>query len=372
MKPSKTAIPVAIVGLGRAGWSIHVAELQTRRDFRIVDVADPDATRRAEAAQRLACPTHATLDALLKRTSARLVVLATPSSHHEAETLRVLRSGRHCIVEKPMTTTYAGARRMIAAARKARRRLFVHQNSRFGKEFLQLHQIAASGLLGRIFEVRATFVSYHRRNDWQTLRRNGGGLLNNLGAHVLDMTLQLLDGPVVSLTSDLQHIKDAGDSEDHAHLFMKTRRGQVADVTLSTSSALSAGPRWMLLGTCGALSSDGVTIKLCYHDPQRAPALQVIDGPAPGRKYSNDEVLPWKEETRTIASTASRGGFYDNVAGVLLHGAKMAVTPESAADSIRLIEWAREKTKFPPFKIRKSPLGPSRRNGRGGFMGASR
>ncbi|MCC7519924.1 MAG: Gfo/Idh/MocA family oxidoreductase [Verrucomicrobiae bacterium] len=362
MNSPKAIIPVAIVGLGRAGWAIHGTQLRARRDFKIVAVADLDAARRAEAEKVLGCPAYATLKALLKTTSAQLVVLATPSSCHEAETLQVFRSNRHCIVEKPMALTHDGAQRMIAAAQKARRRLFVHQNLRFEREFAFLRRTIARGVLGRIFEVRATLTSYHRRYDWQTLRRHGGGLLNNLGAHILDLTLQLLDGPVVSLMSDLRHLKDAGDCEDHAHLFMKTRSGQVADVTLSTAIALPAGPRWMLLGTCGTLICDGKTAKLCFFDPRRMPALKALDGPAPGRAYNGAAAPLWKEETHDLAAVAPPEGFYDNVVAVLRRGAKMAVPPESVARTIRVIEEARKKTKFPPLSSqRRKTAHPSKR-----------
>ena len=46
-------IKVGIVGLGRAGWSLHVEALRGREDFRIVDVADPNGDRRKEASAEL-------------------------------------------------------------------------------------------------------------------------------------------------------------------------------------------------------------------------------------------------------------------------------------------------------------------------------
>lgn len=347
----KSPIPIAVVGLGRAGWSLHVDLLRPRTDFQIVDVADPDPARREEAARTLGCGTHSSLDALLEKTTAEIVVTATLSHMHESDVLKILKSKRHCVVEKPMAMSFAGARRLIAAARKARRKLFVHQSGRFLSEFQHLREIIDSGILGRIFEFRTAVFNFARRNDWQTLRRNGGGLLNNTGSHTVDTTLNFLGSPIVSLLGDLQHIKDAGDTEDHVHIFMKARSGQVANITISTACALPA-PRWMFLGSCGTLSSDGTTTTLKYYDPKAVLKMDAVDGAVPGRRYGNDDVLPWKEETRPCKPTGTYGNFYDNVAGVLQRGEKMFITPEAAAENVRIIEWARKGTRFPPLKAK--------------------
>ena len=352
----ESPIQIAIVGLGRSGWAIHAKQLQKRQDYKIVDVVDPDPKRLAEASQAFACGAYPNLESLLKHSKTDLVVIATPSIVHEGDAIAVLKSGRHCLVEKPMAMSFAGAQRMIAAARKSKRKLFVHHNYRFihpdypfGKEFRHLREIIDSGILGRVFEIRHCWFSFSRRNDWQTLRKNGGGLLNNSCPHSIDVILNLLDAPVVSLLGDLQHIKDAGDCEDHVHVLLKAKNGRVADMTVSTAAALPS-PKWMLLGSCGTASSDGKTTTLRYYDPKAVPELQVIDGPAPDRKYGNGDVLPWKEETRPTEPLKSYGDFYDHVADVLLRGAKMEIPPEDAAEVIRISEWTREKTKFSVVK----------------------
>ena len=49
-------ITYGVVGLGRAGWNIHIAQLRDRLDARIVTVVDPDGERRKEAVQEFGCP----------------------------------------------------------------------------------------------------------------------------------------------------------------------------------------------------------------------------------------------------------------------------------------------------------------------------
>jgi scyllo-inositol 2-dehydrogenase (NADP+) len=345
-------ILTAVVGLGRAGWGIHVKKLQPRSDFKIVDVADPDPKRSEEAAQTLGCGTHKNIDELLKKTKAELVIVATPSAVHESDSIKVLKSGRHCMVEKPMAMSYKGGLKMIQVAKKAKRKLFVHHNYRFTPEFFHLREIIDSGILGKVFSIRTSWCSFKRRNDWQTLRKNGGGQLNNTCPHAIDYVLNLLDAPVAALLGDLQLIKDAGDAEDHVQIFLKGKNGRTADITVTTACALSDS-KWMLLGSCGTLSSDGKISKLRYFDPTGLPELKVIDGPAPERKYGNDDVLPWKEETRETKPTGTYGDFNDSVVAVLRGGKSLTVTPESAAEVLKITEWSRKGTKFPQAVTKK-------------------
>lgn len=336
----KKPIPIAVVALGRAGWSIHVHQLKERDDFTIVDVADPDSARREEAAAALGCGTHPDIDTLLKSTAAEVVVVATPNVLHEADATKVMESGRHCVLEKPMADSHAATLRLIEVSKKTGQKLFVHHQRRFLDEFRFLREVIDSGVLGRIFQIRLFWGGFARRNDWQTLRKNNGGLLNNHGPHALDLILNLADSPVESLVADLQHIKDAGDCEDHFSLFMKTKKGQSIELTCTTACALPV-PRTMLLGSNGTLSADNdKTAKLRYYDPAAVPPLEVIEGPAPERKYGTGENLPWQEEEREIKPSNPGGNFYDNVAAVLTEGAEIGVTPESAAEVIRVIEWA--------------------------------
>lgn len=314
-----------------------------------MDVADPDPKRLAEAKNTLQCGTFPTIEKLLKTTKAELVVIATPSFRHEADTLAVLKSGRHCVLEKPMAMSYSGARRLIAASKKYRKKLFVHQNYRFKPVFLHFQEIINSGVLGRIFEVRTFWENYARRNDWQTLRKNGGGVLNNTCPHAIDMVLSLINSPIVNLLSDLQHIKDAGDCEDHVRIWMKAKNGCVADIGVGSVNAIPL-PMWTILGSNGTLQSDEKTTTLKYYNPKAVPKLKVVDAPAPERKYGTGEILPWKAETRPSVPSKKYGNFYDNVFEVLRKKGKMVVTPEFAAENIRIIEWTRKGTKFPSIK----------------------
>jgi len=334
----------AVVGLGRAGWGIHVHQLRGRADSRIVAVVDPVPERRDEAVAEFQCAAYASLGKMLKQHAADVdvVVIATPSADHGRDTRKALAAGKHVVVEKPMATSLREADRMIRAADEAGKTLFIHQNYRFYPEFLHLKEVADSGLIGRLFHVRNYIAAFARRNDWQTLAKNGGGQLNNTAVHFLDQILQLLPGTVTNVCGDLQQVASAGDVEDHVKAFLKTDAGATADLEISFAQNVAMPlPKWILCGTHGTLTNDGTKSTVRWFDPKDAPPLEVIDGPAKDRKYGNDEKLPWQERTIEVAQRP-HGAFYDHINAVLAGREAMRVTPPSVRETMRVLELIRK------------------------------
>lgn len=335
-----------VVGLGRAGWGIHVHELRPRADAKIVAVADPVAERREQAAAEFGCRTYPNLAKLLKQDDVEVVVIATPSVTHASDTKKAFAAGKHVIVEKPMAMSLAEADGMIAAAQGAGKKLFVHQNYRFRPEFVHLKEVVDSGILGRIFHIRSTLLSFVRRNDWQTLAKNGGGVLNNTGPHFVDQILQLTGGRVTQVMGDLQQVASSGDVEDHVKAFLRCDNGCTADMEISTAQNVTpAPPKWTLCGTNGTLISDGNESTIRWFDRAQVQPLPVVDGPAHDRKYGNADKLPWQEKT-VPAEGLDKTAFYDDVFGVIRRAEPMRITPESVREVIRVIAMIRKGTKF--------------------------
>lgn len=329
----KSPITVGIVGLGRAGWNLHLEPLSKLSGFQIVAVADPLLERCAEAAERTGCQEYASLDELLKNSEANLVVVATPSSIHYEDVLKVLQAGRHCIAEKPLALETAQADKLVALAKAKNLGLFVNHSHLHLPYFHHFKKVLESGVLGKLFSIRVCWGNFARRWDWQTLRKNGGGQLNNTCPHVLSVVLPWLDGTVENVFADLRNIKDAGDAEDHVHMVLQTGSGMTADITVSGAMAQS-GPKWMFFGDQGSMISDGVTCTFRTFDASTVEALSVLDTAAPGRQYLKEE-LPWGERTEDIAPVPVKS-FHENISDVLTANAEPVVTAQSAAEVVRV------------------------------------
>jgi scyllo-inositol 2-dehydrogenase (NADP+) len=342
---NETPIKVGVIGLGRAGWNIHVERMRADKRFQITAVSDLEEDRRSEAFREFACDTFTDYVQLLEKADCELVVIASQSVDHATHAMATLGSGRHAIVEKPMALNTDEATNMIEAAEKAGRKLFAHQNYRYEPDVRHIQEIIQSGLLGRVFEIRIRVLGFSRRNDWQALKKYGGGNLNNTCPHFIDAALLLLDSPVRRMFSDLQLTTDVGDADDHTKILLKGENERFIDLEVSTSCAFEE-PKWTVLGTNGTLRSDGVTSDIKYYDPKELQPLVINEAPPSGRQYGSGDVLPWREETRPSIAEVSTD-FYDNVYAVLRQDAPMDITPEHVREVIRVIETAHREN--PPL-----------------------
>lgn len=339
-------IKMGVVGLGRAGWDIHVAAIRGREDFVLTDVVDLRPERLEEAKQEFGCRTFKDLKTFLKEAEAELVVVATASKDHASHSIAALRAGKHVLVEKPMATRFADVDRMIAAARENGVVLTVHQNARLDASLLHVKGVIRSGKLGRVFFIKRGSYGFSRRNDWQTLRKWGGGNLNNNGVHLVDQVLQLLDSPPKAVFGDLQQILIPGDAEDHVKVVMRAESGMVADVEVTTACAIPL-PAWVVMGDRGTLVSDGRTSRLRYLETKKLPPLRAIDKPSvEGRRYGVGETLSFREETMPSSSPSPRD-FYDYLYDSIRNGKPLLVTPESVRYTMWVLQQARKGTAFP-------------------------
>ena len=345
---SSAPIRAAVIGLGRAGWNIHVRTMQERDDFEVVAVADPDLDRQQQAQEEAAAQPFDDLDSLLKGCDAELIVVATASADHANHSISALEAGRHVLTEKPMATALEDADRMLAAAEKGGKILTVHQSRRWGEDFLFIKQMLKDERLGHVFFIRSGGYGYRRRNDWQTLQKYGGGLLNNNGVHVVDQCVLLMESSIVEVFGDLQQILQPGDTEDHLKVVMRGENGRVIDLEL-TSACVAPLPSWTLMGTRGTLTvTDGGTAVLQYVKDDLAP-LEAIDRPlAAERKYGvegGDEIEFEKVELE--AKVASGTSFYDQLYDAIRNDSPPPVDPVTTRETIRVMSEARKGTRFP-------------------------
>ncbi len=344
----KSPIRTAVLGLGRAGYGIHVRLLRDRDDYEIVAVADPSVERRKEVADEFGSATFADLDAMLSGSDAELVIIATASKDHADHTVKALEAGRHVVVEKPMATTLADADRVIAARDKSGKRLTVHQSQRWNRTLAFVKNMLGDERLGGVFYIKTGRYSFAQRNDWQTLRKYGGGSLNNNGVHVLDQCYQLVDAPVTSVWGDLKQVLAAGDAEDHCQVVMRTETGLVIEMDLTSACAIPL-PQWVIMGKRGTMVIDDGKAKLRY--AKSIPELPEPEDAAivKARAYGvQGDVAPIEfVEDELDADADPPAAYYDGLYAALREGAELAVTPESCREVLEIITRSREGTPFP-------------------------
>jgi predicted dehydrogenase len=136
--------------------------------------------------------------ALLRREDIDAVDICTANRSHKPLTVAALAAGKHVLCEKPLALTAREVDEMIAAAVKARKILMCAQHHRFGHaaRALKRHISSTRGSLGEVYYARARF-NRRRLLPWGKSfiykKNSGGGPCIDVGVHILDLALHLMD-----------------------------------------------------------------------------------------------------------------------------------------------------------------------------------
>jgi predicted dehydrogenase len=203
---SKTRnLRAGVIGVGWAGEQ-HLIGYNAADGVDIVALAGMEADRLQQLGDAYGADLrYADWKQMLAEADLDIVSIATPTSLHAPMAIAALDAGIHVLSEKPMAENGAMAQQMVDAAVANDKVLDVLFNHRRGGQVKALKQIIDSGLLGRIYYAKAGWL---RRagipglGSWFTkMKTAGGGPMMDIGVHMLDMALHLLDEPTVSTVS---------------------------------------------------------------------------------------------------------------------------------------------------------------------------
>src|SRR5262245_11444851 len=112
-----------LVGLGNAGFDIHLPALATMPSVQVVGACDCDSNRRERARAKFHVPVFSRFDEMLEKSRAEVVVIGTPPDTHADYCLQAIAAGGHVICEKPFVSSLAQADEVLATAQAANRRV---------------------------------------------------------------------------------------------------------------------------------------------------------------------------------------------------------------------------------------------------------
>jgi predicted dehydrogenase len=196
----------------------------------LVAVMRRDAAKAEDYAKRHGVPRwYADADQLIRDPEVDAVYIATPPGNHEEYALRVAAAGKPCYVEKPMARSHAECVRMVEAFRAKGLPLFVAYYRRGLPRFLKAKELIDRGTLGRITGVSYRHARLFRADapyEWRTDPvHSGGGLLLDLGSHLLDV-LDFLLGPLTDVSGVASNFA-GGLAEDAVAMSFRTPGGAV-------------------------------------------------------------------------------------------------------------------------------------------------
>lgn len=333
-------LKTALIGIGRVGWGFHLPNIVSHAGFNLCAVVDLSEDRLLECKEKYHVNGYKNLSDMLEREHPDLVVIASPTHLHREHAETSMRAGADVFLDKPMANSYAEACSIAKVSEETGRKIMIYQPHRAVPETVVLQKIFKSGILGPIYMIKRAVSSYERRNDWQTLKKFGGGMLANYGAHYIDQMLYLTQAQVIESSCRCHRIATFGDAEDVVKIVLGMNTGITIDIDINCATAFEITP-WMVFGKYGTAIYEGNgwegLFRIKYYDPHEVPERTVDENlAASGRAYNTDCAIPWKTIEYPVLQS-DKIDFYDKCYATFAEDAKPFVPLTQTLSLMKII-----------------------------------
>jgi UDP-N-acetyl-2-amino-2-deoxyglucuronate dehydrogenase len=173
-----------------------------------------------------------------------LVTVCTPSGNHCETAIKCLEAGKNVLVEKPMALTSADCLKMIKAAEKSNKELFVVKQNRFNKPVEALKTLIEKKLLGNIYMVSVNCFwnrnkQYYSSSKWKGKKLLDGGTLYNQFSHFVDIIYYLF-GEIENINGVMSNSihQNLIEFEDSGAFTFELKKGGTGSFTFTTASSM--------------------------------------------------------------------------------------------------------------------------------------
>ncbi len=202
-------VGIGVIGCGIGKW--HLEGYDTDPRAKVIAISGLEDRCHTLASEHNVPHVYTDYRELLANPDIQAVSIAVPNFLHVPIGLDAIAAGKHVLIEKPLARNTAEGEKLVRAAEEAGLVLGIVFNRRSRADMQALKQHIDRGALGEIYHARAY---WNRRSgipglgSWFTSKEGaGGGPLIDLGVHVLDMALWLMDEPVVKRASAATYAK---------------------------------------------------------------------------------------------------------------------------------------------------------------------
>lgn len=329
---------IGVVGYGTGGQNFHAPFIQATEGVDLGGiVARAEATRAKVRADFPDVPIFASLSEMIAAGAVDAVTVTTPPHTRRALVLEAVDAGLHVIADKPFAPNEAGALELTQAARAKGVVLSVYQNRRLDADVQTLRGVIEEGRLGEVWRI-------HNRMDFDdpaTLEHGPtGGLLRDLGAHLVDQMLYLL-GPAASVDCQMDFV-DLPEGPTDASFYITLRHESGAHSHISASKLNRFDQRELrAYGEKGCFVSHATDVQAQSIFAGKRPA----DDPGSWGYEPEDNWPTLYTEAGAVRVPSAQGRYHDHYAAfrdAILKGTDPAVPGEIGARTVAVLDAARE------------------------------
>jgi predicted dehydrogenase len=343
----RDAIRVGLIGFGLAGKVFHAPLIAATAGMRLASIVTSDPGRResAHAAYPQASVLPSVDDLWSGPSELDLIVIGAPNSSHVPLARAALERGLAVVIDKPMAPSAAEGQRLVEEAESRTLLLTVFQNRRWDGDYLTFRRLLAEGVLGDVVRFESRFERWRptvSRDAWrERAEPNGaGGLLFDLGAHLIDQAVQAF-GPPTHVYAEVERRRPGAEVDDDSFVALRHPNRTVSHLWMNAIAAIPA-PRMRVLGLLGAFEKHGLDVQ--------EEALS--NGMRPGDpEWGHEPPDAWGTlqvggETRTVQTEpGAYEAYYAGLAEAMRSNGPPPVDPRDSVQCLRIIETAFESAK---------------------------
>jgi predicted dehydrogenase len=333
---------VAVIGYGLAGAVFHAPLVASDPGLRVAAIVTSSPARAADARRdhpgARVVPTADELWANAGRLD--LVVVAAPNRAHVPLARAALAAGLPVVVDKPLAASAEEGRRLVLEAEDRGLLLTVFHNRRWDGDFLTVRRLVAEGALGDVVRMESRFERFRPEVDATRWRESAdpadaGGLLADLGSHLVDQAITLL-GPPARVFAEVDIRRPGAVVDDDCFVSLLHPGGARSHLRASMVAAAPAA-RFRVLGLRGGYEKHGL-------DGQE-DALR--DGKRPGPGWGEERDSAWGvladggSAHRVRTEPGAWPAFYAGVAAALRGEGPPPVDPWEAVRVLEVVDAAR-------------------------------
>jgi len=332
-KPVKTAI----ASFGMSGLVFHGPLLKVNEGFEVISILER--TKNISVKMFPDANIVRTYNEILENREIELVIMNTPDKFHFEMVKNALLSGKHVVVEKPITQKSREAEELASLANEKGLVFTVFQNRRWDGDFRTVRKVLSENNLGHIIEFESHYDRYRTSvtpGTWKEEKDEYGGVLYNLGSHMIDQVYVLFGKPK-SVSAHLKIVRTGGEVTDYYDI--RLEYDGFSAILKCSYLVKNPGPRYSIYGEYGTFHKWGI-------DPQeellKAGNLPVGDnwGTEPESEWGTilfeKDGMDFKEKIETVPGDYNI--FYNNVFNAIRNGAELVVKPEEAVEVLKIIE----------------------------------
>jgi UDP-N-acetylglucosamine 3-dehydrogenase len=260
---------VAVIGAGFWGKN-HARIFSQLSNVNLRAVCDVDHLRASKLAEAYKIPYYTQLPRLLADDEVDAITICTPTITHYSIALEVIKSKKHLLVEKPMTSSVEEADSLIKEAEQRNLKLFVGFIERFNPAIQYVKQLIDNDALGNVILAIARRVS-----RWPE-RIGDVGVIKDSAIHDIDVLRYIFHDVITTVYASIGSYQHK--FEDWSEIMLQFKDGEVGFIDANWLTPRKIR-RLIITGSEATATLDYITQEVTIEDSKKAvkPNVQWIE-----------------------------------------------------------------------------------------------